>query len=324
MRACSSLRPVLIPGALLLLGACAAAHTVPHAAPPPVSTEGYLDAGAGVRLYYRLVGSGPDTIVVLHGGPGFSLEYLAPDLAPLAATHTLLFYDQRGSGWSTLVADSAGLDAKRYAEDLEAVRRHFGFEQLTLLGHSWGAAIAALYAADHPERIGRLIIVGGVPVQRAGLVRTFRDMAAGRDSATRVRMSELAEAMRQDPGNAEVCRAYYVLWYTPFFADPRALGRSKGDFCAGSVEARRNDIQNVDRFVLASLGEWDWRPALRRVQARALILHGSVDVIAVEEGREWASALPNGRLSVLEGVGHFPYLEVPERFFAEVNDFLKR
>src|SRR5262245_44666600 len=87
--------------------------------------EGFVDAGSGVRLYYRFVGTGPDTVVVIHGGPGFSMGYFVDDLGPLGERFTLLFYDQRGAGRSSLVRDSAALDAQRFAEDLEAVRRAF-------------------------------------------------------------------------------------------------------------------------------------------------------------------------------------------------------
>jgi proline iminopeptidase len=68
------------------------------------------------------------------------MDYLLQDLAPLAVNHTLLFYDQRGTSRSTLVSDSVSLDAQRYVDDLEAIRKHFGFERLTLLAHSWGSA----------------------------------------------------------------------------------------------------------------------------------------------------------------------------------------
>jgi len=82
----------------------------------PEMREGYLDAG-GVRLFYRAAGTKPDTLVVLHRGPGFTLGYLA--------------------------------------EDLEAVRRHFRLERVAVLGHSWGARVAALCARryrSHPRR----------------------------------------------------------------------------------------------------------------------------------------------------------------------------
>jgi proline iminopeptidase len=293
---------------------------------PPAKTatdrgpEGYVDAGGGVRLFYRLLGAGPDTVVVVHGGPGFTMDYFVDDLAPMAKRHTLLFYDQRGSGRSSLVADSAALDAQRFVDDLEALRAHFGLGRLTILGHSWGAAVAALYALRFPTHVGQLIIVGGVPTTKQQLVADFERLQAGRDSVTNRKMREWMAARLANPGDAEACRAYYVLWFRPFLADSSDLSRSKGDFCAGSPDSRRNKIAGVDRFTMASLGDWDWRPALRTVTARALIVHGTADVLSGE--RDWAASLANARLLVLERVGHFPYLEAPDRFYPAIDAFL--
>ena len=294
-----------------------------HAQTPVAAAgEGFIDAG-GVRLFYRAVGNGRDTLVVLHGGPGFTMDYLADDLLPLAGRHTLIFYDQRGTGRSSLVRDSAALDAQRFAEDLEALRRHFRLERLALLGHSWGAGVAALYAGRYPERVGRIIIVGTIPLERSLLMAAWEKLAASRDSTTVRRMQEWREARLANPGDAAACRAYYALWFTPFFVDTAAARRSKGDFCAGSPESLRNKMQSVDRFTMASLGEWDWRPALRALEAPVLVIHGSRDVLPLDGARGWVAAVPDSRLLILEGAGHFPYLEVPERFFAAVHEFLE-
>src|SRR6266849_3889006 len=289
---------VLPPLCVLLSANCYAsgAGPIPVTKPEPEVHEGYVEAGGGVRLFYRLVGAKPDTVIVLHGGPGFTMEYLAKDLTPLAAHHTLLFYDQRGAGRSSLVSDSAALDGQRFAEDLEAVRQHFRLERVTLLGHSWGAGVAALYASRYPDRIGRLLIVDGIPLRQQEFVQAFEELAAHRDSATRQQMQEWMEARRANPGDPMACHAYYVLWFRPFFADSTAMSRSKGDFCAGTLESRRNKITSVDRFTVASLGAWDWRPSLRRVTAPTLVIQGSADVLPVVGAREWAATLPNGRL----------------------------
>src|SRR5688500_5901179 len=154
----------------------------PRVVAQPTADEGFVDAGAGVRLYYRIVGNGAEPIVLIHGGPGFTSDYLADDLEALAQTQSLFVYDQRGIGRSTLVSDSTALAAQRYVEDLEAIREHLGLEQMTLLGHSWGAAPATLYAIQYPGRVRRMILVGTIPAQRSGLVRAFQAMAAARDS----------------------------------------------------------------------------------------------------------------------------------------------
>jgi proline iminopeptidase len=317
---------LLAPLLLLSLGAgCRAPDPALSPSPraEPMMREGYVDAGSGVRLFFRTVGSGGDTLVVVHGGPGFTMDYFLEDLAPLAENYTLLFYDQRGTGRSTLVRDSTALDGQRFAEDLEAIRSHFGLDRLTILGHSWGAGVVALYAARYPDRVGRLLIVGGLPLERGQLTRAFQELAAGRDTTMRHQMQARAAAWRADPENASACRAYYVLWFRPFFGDPAVMSRSKGDFCAGTPESLRNKMESVDRFTMASLGEWDWRPAMRQVTAPALVIHGTHDPLPMEGARGWATALPNSRLLVLEGIGHFPYLELPEKFFDAVDTFLK-
>jgi proline iminopeptidase len=284
--------------------------------------EGYINAGNGVQLYYRIVGRGNEPVVLIHGGPGFTSDYLADDLGPMARHHSLLVYDQRGIGRSTLVSDSTALAAERYVEDLEAIRKHFGLEQLTLFGHSWGAAPATLYAMQYPERVRRMILVGTIPPERSGLVRAFQTLAAARDSATLGRMAELSRVREAKPDDLAACREYYGLWFTPFFGTRAAASRMKGNVCAGSSESLKNK-PNVDRFTFASLGDWDWLAALSRVPVPTLIIQGELDPLPIEDARRWAAAMPNARLLELKGVGHFPYVEAPEAFYAAVDQFLR-
>ena len=293
-------------------------------APLTSAQEGYVDAGGGVRLFYRLFGSGPDTLVMIHGGPGFTMDYFLEDLAPIAEHSTLLFYDQRGTGRSTLVSDSISLDAQRFVEDVEAIRKHFGIGRLTLLGHSWGAAVVALYAIRYPDHLSRIIIVGGLPLQKYQLTEAFTQMEAKRDSNTLKHMRELRAARLADPGNSEVCTAYYTLWFQPFYGNHNSANHSKGDFCAGTLESRRNKMLSVDKFTMASLGEWDWRSPLSQVKSPALVIHGTMDPLPLSGAKAWNSILSNSQLLLLDGVGHFPYLEVPNRFFEAVDQFLRK
>ena len=304
---------------VMVLTACVSASTT--VAPTP-AREGFIDAGKGVKLYYRLLGSGGEPVVLIHGGPGFTSDYLADDLTTMARKHPLLVYDQRGIGRSTLVTDSTALAAQRYVEDLEAIRKHLGLEQLTLLGHSWGAAPAALYAMQYPERVRRMILVGTIPAERSSLVSAFQAMAAARDSATLRRMAELSRIRRANPEDLAACREYYQLWFTPFFGASEAASRMKGNVCAGSSESLKNK-QYVDKFTFASLGNWDWTTSLNRAVAPTLIIQGELDPLPIESARKWANAMPNARLLELKGIGHFPYVETPDVFYAAVDRFLR-
>ena len=297
----------------------------PVAAQAPMpAKEGYVDAGNGVRLFYRLLGTGRDTLVIIHGGPGLSFNYFGHELDGLAARgHALLFYDQRGVGRSTLVSDSAGLQAPHYADDLEAVRRHFKLESLNTLSHSWGPAVVALYAMRHPERLGRTIILDGIPLRMSELVAAFKQLDASRDSTQRERMRVAEAEVKAHPEDVAACRAYLALWFYPFFVEPGGAASRRLDGCADSPAALRNGTESVDRYVFASLGDYDWRQAMSTIKAPTLVVHGDKDFIPVSAARAWATTMPNARLFVMRGYGHFPYMEAPEPFFAAVDQFLK-
>ena len=88
------------------------------------------------------------------------------------------------------MADAAALDAERFADDLEAVRKHFGLERVTLVGHSWGAGVAALYAMRYPDRVSRIVLVGPMALRRSELDRSFAAVPAslGPDEAEQLRV----------------------------------------------------------------------------------------------------------------------------------------
>src|SRR5215217_3610374 len=98
-----------------------------HQAAPRVPAQGYVNGAGGAQIFYQVVGSGDDTVVVVHGGPGAGINDSRPDLEPLAQSRVAIFYDQRGGGRSEL-PDTTLLTPKHFVGDLEAVREHFGLE----------------------------------------------------------------------------------------------------------------------------------------------------------------------------------------------------
>ncbi|HEX8151494.1 MAG TPA: alpha/beta fold hydrolase, partial [Thermoanaerobaculia bacterium] len=123
--------------ALLLLAGCATAS---------VPAESYLTTSDGVRLFLRRVGNGPQTVVYLHGGPGAQIADGGYEMDALARGRTIVMYDQRGGGRSDMPADAKLYTVARHVEDVEEVRRHLGVDRVSIIGLSWGSALAALYA----------------------------------------------------------------------------------------------------------------------------------------------------------------------------------
>ena len=129
-------------------------------------SEGWLPAEEGLRLHYQLCGSGSQAVVVPLA------VYLAGPLGPLADGQRLIFYDLRGRGRSDAVRDPARIGITHDLTDVEAVRRHFGLERMALVGFSYVGAIAAVYAAEHPDRVSRLVALGAM-APSAALGRSY-------------------------------------------------------------------------------------------------------------------------------------------------------
>ncbi len=105
----------------------------------------------GALIYYKAVGHGAPLMIV-HGGPGASHEYLLPYLLPLMRTSRLIFIDERGSGRSSKLEDAKQYTIANMVEDIETVRQALGLGKISLLGHSYGGALAQAYALNSTRR----------------------------------------------------------------------------------------------------------------------------------------------------------------------------
>ena len=290
--------------------------------------EGFILTQDGVRLFYKVVGSGAETLVAVHGGPGNSLTSIEPDLEPLAKNRTVIYYDQRGNGRSDVIKDHEKLSISKHIEDLEAVRTHFKLDKMTLLGNSWGGLLIGFYAAAHPERVARLIFhCPASPTQtllaemdrevKRRLNRQYNDEQRNRFATVANLETWLKVA---DP--RAVCREFYLTILAVYVFKPESMKLLKGDLCSGPEDAVRNQ-QLVNRQIWRALGSWDLRSSLGAVKAPALVIHGAADVIPLESSEAWVRAMPNARLLMINGAGHIPQIEQPAIFFKAVETFLK-
>jgi proline iminopeptidase len=285
---------------------------------------GFLPADDGARLYYRVEGSGSDTVVAIHGGPGVDLESLRADFAPLTARHTVIFYDQRGAGLSELPADTTRLFFPRQLADLDAVRRFFRLERMALVAHSYGPLLAASYALAHPDRVSRMVLLGPVPPRRGDFWRRFAlNVNARLDSTQRARMAE-ARARLTDPkaDTRQACRDYWAIAMIPRLADASALGKIRSDLCAAPPEAIRYGLSVTNRVVMGSVGDWDLRAGLEDLRVPTLVIHGEQESIPMDLVEEWVTALPDARLLRVPGAAHFAYVERPELVWPAIEEFL--
>jgi proline iminopeptidase len=303
---------------LFVFVGCSPAGTV---APGPAATEGWFAGADSTRLFYRTIGKGLDTVVVVHGFQGNNQNYLAPDLLSLARGRTLLFYDQRGGGRSSPVTDPAQLGIEAHVRDLEALWQHFGFQRMALLGHSGGAAIATRYAVEYPGHTARLVLVAPpAPVREPFAEQITRAFFPRIDSATWARVNALQVSLRTAPDPVRVCREISAtVLPRAFFADSANAARMRGDFCASPPAALRTQADRTAAFQQSLPA--DWRSSLHTIRVPVLVVHGAHDALPVAAARAWTEALPDARLLLLSDADHLPWVEQPERFTAAVGEF---
>lgn len=308
---------------LLSLPGAAVAQT-----PATEPTEGYITTPDNVRIFYKIEGSGPETLVVVHGGPANSLESIRPDFAPLAKNRRLIYFDQRGNGRSELIKDGKKLGYEYLVADLEAVRKHFKLEKMSLIGNSWGGLMVSLYAVAHPDRIERMIL--DVP---AAPVRTFNDDMEDEISRRMARVYTPEQIARINAGRhpdawlkardpVAVCREVMHGILRVYTYTQTLEGNFKGDVCSGGPEAIRQQ-RAVNAHIWRSLGDYDLMPKLGVVKAPVLVIHGAADVIPLKASEFWAFGYPNAQLLVIEKSGHIAQVEAPDIFFPAIETFLK-
>lgn len=264
-----------------------------------------------MTLFEQRIGAGPE-VIVLHGGPGAHHDYLRPGMDALATGRTLVYYDQRGGGRS-VVARDVPVGWREQVADLDALRDVWGLGRLHLLGYSWGALLAMLYAVTHPERVASLALLSPAPAamrERA----VYDDALAARNATPELLAAR--HALQQSGLRTQDLAAYnqrlFELAVAGYFHDP-ARARDLHPF---RVTGR------TQQEVWHSLGEtFDLRPALTHLDVRAIVVHGDDDPIPLATAQATAEAL-RAPCIVLPNCGHVPYVEAPEAFVAALDPFL--
>jgi proline iminopeptidase len=268
------------------------------------------------QLFYEVVGEG-EPIIVVHGGPGLDHSYLQPGLDVLATRNTLIYYDQRGTGRSSAALDSAVINIDTFVADIDALRQVLGYEQVSILAHSFGALIALEYAGRHPDYLKSLILMN--PVEPGS---RYQEQAAERQRAARTPedSTELA-ALRATEGFQARDPATLSAVYRVVF---RQTLRNRDRIVDLDLELAATTAKNgsaVAGLLVGSMGPIDWWDRLPDIDVPTLVLHGRWDIPPVEMALSLAETFPVGTFQVLDS-GHFPYLEDRAGLLSAVSGFL--
>jgi proline iminopeptidase len=272
--------------------------------------EGFIEAEEGVQLYFRVIGRGEGVLI--------PLVSWTEEFDVLAKGRRLIFYDPRSRGQSTAV-ERERISFQNDLHDLEAVRKHFALEKMSLIGWSYFGGVVGRYAMEFPERVERFVMVCGPPIRRLPHSDTINQIMAGRINA--VAPGFLEELQATSSPEPEKLRRLWDLM-KQVRSGRNGLRPMRGDPSRHANEQPEN-IFAVFRRGIETQGDWDWREDARRATSPALFVAGDADFLPFEAAREWSEYLPNAQVFKMSGVGHFPSLEDPDLFFRTVENFLR-
>ena len=284
------------------------------------TSEGFVFVRPGLHLYYRVVGDGPQTVVVPNA------SWLSDLLLPLAEGRRLILYDPRSRGRSSAVTDARKLSLEEDVRDLETVRRFFGLERMALVGPSYQAAITALYALENPQRVERLLLVCPITPRQPG--EWSQELPASEVLVYPPGVPRLDEMRREgtdrsDP--AAFCRAWFNYFLLPAqMGDLEAASRFPlDDVCSFPNEWPAHTMALYFEQIIPKMKGWDFRPRLATLDPPVLVIQGTEDLVPVQASREWAEHCRDGRFLPIPGAGAHPYIERPQEFFPAAEAFLQ-
>jgi 3-oxoadipate enol-lactonase len=229
-----------------------------------------------------------DPVILIHG-LGCDWRHWSRQIGWIAHARRVVIPDVRGGAGKTRWTHP-GWTTADMAADIHAVAASLGLRRPALAGISMGGTIALQYALDHPADLSRLVLVDSFP----GVPEQF----------TPVRDQQLA--FIQTHTLRQIAEERMAVAFTDR-ADPATKAWVIEMIAGGDLEGYRNQARATLTF--------DVRHRLREISVPTTIIHGELDATAPAAFAPlMAEAIPGATVHIIEGQGHFPSLEAPDRF----------
>ena len=282
--------------------------------------EGYIDVTGG-KVWYKIVGEGDNTpVLILHGGPGATSYYLRP-LAALGTDRPVIFFDQLGCGRSTLTMDTSQMNIPFYVDEVEQVKKALGLKEFYLYGQSWGTILATEYYFTHPEGIKGIILAspalsGKLWMRDAALL--LRQMP---DSLRQIIQQHEKEKTFDDPEYQRAVTIYYqkhVACKLPWSPDIDSTFKYLGK----DVYVHMNGPSEFT--FTGTLQYYDATKRLHNIKIPSLFICGEYDEARPETTQYYASLVPGSKFVVIRNAAHMTMQDNPKEDLRAIRDFLHK
>lgn len=281
-------------------------------------------------LQYQAQGQHQNVVLLLGGGPGFSSWNLTPIQSHLAANHRVLRMDMRGIGQNSQQNSVVPANLiEQWITDIENLRQHEQAAQFILIGHSWGALMAQLYAREHPHRVQRMILLNPVDPELTAMQNLVERIDHKARQAGLISQDSDEFEINFDSPSAESV-TYHQL--------TRVLPTYFYDIQQGQEYAKQFDLKDFNMAVNhAGWQAYQTQPIQAEflqtlAQDRAIsLITCQQDLLMPESLQAYQTILPNLHAQILQKCAHFPWEEQPQLFYdaldlaltreAEVDDY---
>jgi L-proline amide hydrolase len=290
------------------------------------TTEGFIPF-RGYRTWYRVVGDseapGKLPLLVLHGGPGASHDYLEPLEAMAATGRRVIFYDQLGGGTSDHPHDPSLWTVALFLEELGAVREALGLNRLHLLGQSWGGMLGMEYALTQPGGLVSLT-VSDSPASMAQWVSEANRLRAELPPEVQQTLLHHEEQGTTDSKEYEdamlVFYRRHVCRLDPW---PECVTRAF-EKLAQFPEVYQTMNGPSEFHVIGTLKTWDITARLPEISVPTLLLSGRYDEATPLIVETIQRGIPGSEWVLFEHSSHMPHVEETERYIQVLDQFLLR
>jgi len=263
---------------------------------------GAIEATGVVPANVLVEGDGP-TIVLIHGF-GAALDWWDGIVPQLAEDHRIIRLDLIGHGGTE--APQRGYSIERQAALVAAVLDAHNADKVTVIGHSMGGEVATALAEARPERIDRMILIDTPP---AGAV-SF-------DTLTRLYLSPVVGPLLDRFANDALYREALAQGFAPGFDVPQRFVADLAQLTYPAAVAAHDGS-----FTFRSAATIPERLAALQPAPPLLVIFGRLDVIVPVAEAQKYRAVPGARIETIDGVGHSPMVEAPDRTLALIRAFL--
>ncbi len=283
--------------------------------------EGYLNI-LGLRIYYKFYRAHSRlNLMVLHGGPGASHDYLIP-LAELSSYNiNVLFYDQFGSGRSDEPNDLSKYTVDYGVEEAEEVRKQiFNDDKIVLLGHSYGGMLALAYALKYQDNLIGLIISNGlssIPYTLQEMKRLIEELPERYRLAIK-RYDEMGDY--EHPDYVEAVQ-YWIRQHVIRMDNLPEPVRISFDYASKRKTYRIMNGPN-EFTITGTIKDWDVTDQLWRIRVPTLIITGKYDEVTPNVAELMHRNIKNSRLIMFENSSHMPMWEEKKKYLDTVKNFV--